>query len=1078
MKLSIKMGLKRGELLLLLGLLIIPIAFSVDNSPQFLNEFSPTKHVYDYVGVFSSPEEVEAELDNLAESNTLIYVVTLSSGSDLELVKKRFDFEYTQPISPEEIPTEVTPYTPAPPLPVAPEPEPPVEPSEPEPLPEPGEQPQPPLNGYGTILSYEDVVAYGDGPPRNTFRYTGYEPCWPLPAPEEPDWLAIWGSHSCMGSPPAGFETIRVPFSWLGENREGYYEVSIATNAKLGEVYKDESKGVWMLKDRDGYTYVLAPLDPHHPVYDWLYKHYDDPEYVTESVRVITLTQIISEKYGRMVRLKGGTRGYPIPECETPRRKAPPPIVVDEGSSVTLTLPKTTGQAIMDTGCRVVIIYRADNTLVIGKRGCGFSTIALIESSRAAELIENNNAEAAILALVNQIKTTTTEQPPSQGLCLALFESASNQMSQAEMELAYQSFQEVVESCEGELRIRAMYQQAYIRYTQQRYREAGAIAEQVFAEAVQGDNEGLTDLAREGLKLGIMAYRDAGDCSSVNRLKQLWTEHGFGEDTEVALSFEVCRPDTPQPQPPQQPQPPESPPQIPETPSQPPPEGTEEFKADLLLSYNTKLRQYQEGKYHWCLVGIVDDYIASRTIDTELAKGFLELIIRCNLGEENCNPANDFYSIYQEEYGENPELSSMLQSCRSTPEEEPGYDPFEQWFPGYRKPTGTKRQVIQGLLEIGWDLYAKGDFKSSERMALYVWSHYFREPEHQINKVEFPEFYKSTEKLKFVSMFDGLSNGIDFYGYETCNQIGDMYMLTYFDAFGVDEDIEAAWNRCEGKYHFQSTGELCSTDWPTGEGPKVKMNTILDGCELFETGSAEMDYVIRDARRCCNGQENSELCEFARSHSTLSDPEQNLKRCMGIYIIKAVGEYAKYIKGYFEPECNCADGTIPSKQDNPYAGQCNSDNFYEFNQNARSLPCRETKEIVWESDTDMSQNNCNIVEPPAHATLNILQTGTCADYSVLVTTLLRKAGYKPNEVFSVDQTIHATNLVKLPGDSKYHHVDTTGNKVGIVFDGWFPGRDYNKIGRWGCYNDKGHFRCPDNSMIYENFGVPGWGVSP
>jgi len=250
------------------------------------------------------------------------------------------------------------------------------------------------------------------------------------------------------------------------------------------------------------------------------------------------------------------------------------------------------------------------------------------------------------------------------------------------------------------------------------------------------------------------------------------------------------------------------------------------------------------------------------------------------------------------------------------------------------------------------------------------------------------------------------------------------------------------------------------------------LNTVIDSCELFETGNQELEYVIEDARNCCSGSsDGSALCRFAKAHSTLSDAAANLKRCMGIYIIKAIGEYAKYIQNYFEPETNCEDGFKSNTQDNPYAGRCSSEDVSLFDSFAKSLPCRSDHSIIWESDTDPLKNNCRLVEPPAHATLNILKTGTCADYSVITTTLLRMAGYQPDEVFSVDQTIHATNLVKLPGEAKYHHVDTTNNKVGIVFDGTFPStKDWNKVGRWSCMNDKGRFPCPDNSIIIESFG--------
>ncbi len=60
--------------------------------------------------------------------------------------------------------------------------------------------------------------------------------------------------------------------------------------------------------------------------------------------------------------------------------------------------------------------------------------------------------------------------------------------------------------------------------------------------------------------------------------------------------------------------------------------------------------------------------------------------------------------------------------------------------------------------------------------------------------------------------------------------------------------------------------------------------------------------------------------------------------------------------------------------------------------------------------------------------------------------MLRKAGYNSSEVFSTSSTGydlplvgdhpgHAYNLVLLPGDTKYHIVDTTGNGDGINLGG-------------------------------------------
>jgi len=161
-------------------------------------------------------------------------------------------------------------------------------------------------------------------------------------------------------------------------------------------------------------------------------------------------------------------------------------------------------------------------------------------------------------------------------------------------------------------------------------------------------------------------------------------------------------------------------------------------------------------------------------------------------------------------------------------------------------------------------------------------------------------------------------------------------------------------------------------------------------------------------------------------------------------------------------------------------------------------------DLFWVSDEDMSKNSCNLITLPAHASLNILKTGTCEDYSVALTTLLRKAGYSKVEVMSVNGFNHVFNLVKFPGDDKYTFVDTTENGRGIpenvirfkdtplgesksyidrnvkisvdIIKGVLKAKefdikghlyyDYCKLPIDFCSDDYGMFNCPDLSEIY------------
>jgi hypothetical protein len=145
----------------------------------------------------------------------------------------------------------------------------------------------------------------------------------------------------------------------------------------------------------------------------------------------------------------------------------------------------------------------------------------------------------------------------------------------------------------------------------------------------------------------------------------------------------------------------------------------------------------------------------------------------------------------------------------------------------------------------------------------------------------------------------------------------------------------------------------------------------------------------------------------------------------------------------------------------------------------------------------MSQNSATMGLLPAHATINILQTGVCSDYAAALTTMLRKAGYNRSEAFMTasyafdlplvgDHPGHAFNLVLLPGDDRYHIVDATGNGDGINlggvpgyfrFTGCFLGMpSHTRIMDWWmgyckmiskhCSNDAGYFLTPEKDKIW------------
>ncbi|NPV61781.1 MAG: PKD domain-containing protein [Methanotrichaceae archaeon] len=275
----------------------------------------------------------------------------------------------------------------------------------------------------------------------------------------------------------------------------------------------------------------------------------------------------------------------------------------------------------------------------------------------------------------------------------------------------------------------------------------------------------------------------------------------------------------------------------------------------------------------------------------------------------------------------------------------------------------------------------------------------------------------------------------------------------------------------------------CRDLWPNGSR----------SCQQFEVCHPGLDYIVAEAVDCCDGTPTAgSACSFACQNAG-----GDKKMCRGLYIIKSFGPDARYMKGYalFKaccsgyPECTRTCGRN-------LAGTCS---FREgFNQNVSRLSCFPGVWGVdsWRSDANLSQNSASLGLLPAHATVNILQTGVCADYSAAVVTALRKAGYGKEEALYTastgydlpllgDHPGHAYGLAELSGDGMYHFVDTTGNGEGINLRGlphyfWFTGcflgqpvkiRVFDwwvgycsQTSNWG-YNDAGAFRTPDNSRI-------------
>jgi len=271
----------------------------------------------------------------------------------------------------------------------------------------------------------------------------------------------------------------------------------------------------------------------------------------------------------------------------------------------------------------------------------------------------------------------------------------------------------------------------------------------------------------------------------------------------------------------------------------------------------------------------------------------------------------------------------------------------------------------------------------------------------------------------------------------------------------------------------------CQEKWPTTEGYEVLLNTKLNSCELFEVCSDEIDSIIEETIDCCdgtpleisNGIKKFTACNYANEFSL-----GNAKRCGAMYLIKGLGDNAVYMQDYFEAEMCCfgVESLCPDKKflykalpvpksekeiDELRCFYTNS-LFGEITGKLKIKPVNGW----WRSDTNSSENNIALSDVPTHVSLQILSTGTCVDYSSSLTTLLRKLGYKADEVMSAEANDHAYNLVKLHGDKKYTLVDTTGNYFGFIMGNEPSGYDYCKNIK-NCYNDLGKILCPSKNKI-------------
>jgi hypothetical protein len=226
------------------------------------------------------------------------------------------------------------------------------------------------------------------------------------------------------------------------------------------------------------------------------------------------------------------------------------------------------------------------------------------------------------------------------------------------------------------------------------------------------------------------------------------------------------------------------------------------------------------------------------------------------------------------------------------------------------------------------------------------------------------------------------------WGFENCDDGVKNQDETGIDCGGICAPCASS---CETNAKYAPTDTPCTKYYPN-DPHRVDMtwtdSDLEKVCNWYEVCHPGLDFIIEEASSCCSqdldGNPLAGLCKQVQQES-----DGNCKKCRGLYIIRGLGRYKEWITGYHE---------LADLYTNPV--------------------------------------------PTAERLISVYGTGVCRDYGLLVTTLLRKAGYKQDEVMGFCDGAHCYNLVKLPGDSKYHVVDTTGNSHDINIGGLPSNYDY------------------------------------
>ncbi len=266
-------------------------------------------------------------------------------------------------------------------------------------------------------------------------------------------------------------------------------------------------------------------------------------------------------------------------------------------------------------------------------------------------------------------------------------------------------------------------------------------------------------------------------------------------------------------------------------------------------------------------------------------------------------------------------------------------------------------------------------------------------------------------------------------------------------------------------------GSPCTQGWPSHQGVEIFINNKNYACDLFEVNDVIFQNYGKIAANCilysCQSMGCHSSCKEVIEKSGFNQsscPEMTCK-AMKSKFMKAVGLYdfygvgcAKdfYLESYYRPELMCNEGNAGVK--------CRIDARWPWLDNLGLTCSKPFKGSPPGMDEITGKvNKCFFVDLPASVSVRQMRTGTCADYSVVLTTLLRASGFAPDsqtanmyqtgEVYSAKLPGHEVNRVRMFGESSFVTWDTTSN--GCVI----KEKETRKI--TGCANDKVN-TCPAN----------------